>query len=107
MEKYILGFIPPYSANIVYLAKSADIDAMCYKNPPVIYGTTTKALAKIYDSIDALKSDLYKLRYYHREFLSIACAVIKVTNEEITSDMYELESSSEYALSSFIVTNET
>lgn len=81
MEKYTLGFIPPYSTDIVYLASGFDIDSICYQNPPVIPGTIDQTKAALYDTVDKIKSDIYKLRYYHREFLTVACVITKIDTD--------------------------
>ena len=73
---YFLAFIHPISKQYVFLAKNADIKSICYSTYPKLLGTIVPDYAKIYSSIEAAKSDIYLLRYYHRCFLSILCAII-------------------------------
>lgn len=73
---YFLAFIHPISKQYVFLAENADIKSICYSNYPRLLGTTVPNYAKIYSSIEAVKSDIYLLRYHHRCFLSILCAII-------------------------------
>ena len=73
---YFLAFIHPLSKQYIFLAKNADVKSICYSTYPRLLGTTIPNYAKIYSSIEAAKADIYLLRYHHRCFLSILCAII-------------------------------
>lgn len=70
-QGYIVGFIHPMLKQVIFLANCADIAAICYAKAPKLPGTQNVKLAKFYSTIDAARSDIYLLRYHHREFLKI------------------------------------
>lgn len=73
---YIICFLQPRTKNIIYLAYSADIDSICYNSNSILPGTSNYLLAKRYNNVEQAKDDVYKLRYFHREFLK-PIAIIK------------------------------
>lgn len=68
---YVVGFIHPVSNQCIFLANCADIADICYCEDPKLPGTTNVKYAKVYPDIETAKSDIYLLRYHHRQFLTI------------------------------------
>lgn len=73
-EEYIIFFISP-NKQTMFLAYSADINSICYNNSLILPGTLDYQLAKRYKTLEEAKEDIYKLRYYHREFLKVAVGI--------------------------------
>lgn len=68
---FIVGFIHPFTKEIIFLANCADISAICYSDDPKLPGTKNVKLAKFYANLEKAKNDIYLLRYHHRQFLKI------------------------------------
>ena len=97
-NKYCIAFISLEAKKLVFLAYNADISKICYMNPPYIPGTNNILKAKLYDSVDEAKTDIYRLRYYHRDFISLISIVKKLE----LNDIYDYEDNIiDYALDSF------
>lgn len=77
-EQFVIFFIHPKTAQIIFLAYPADIESICYSDNPKLPGTLNYKLAKLYDTLNAAKNDIYKLRYHHRMFLYVQCGVKSV-----------------------------
>ena len=82
-DAYIIFFIDTKSNKLIFLADSADIDAICYDSNPTLAGTVDYRLAKRYNNITEAKSDIYKLRYHHREFLKVIVGIKKINVEDL------------------------
>lgn len=83
-ERYIIFFIEPTNKKIMFLGNIADVDAVCYNENELLYGTKDIRLAKKYSSIDQAKEDIYKLRYHIRNFLKIPIGIKRILDFDTT-----------------------
>ena len=83
-KKFVLVFFTPDLLDCVFLANSADIQSICYSKAPYLEGTKNILKARFYDNIDSAKSDIYTLRYHHREFLKIKIGIVPAKNFMLT-----------------------
>jgi hypothetical protein len=82
-EECVIFFINPKSNQMIFLASTANIDDICYSTTPTLPGTVDYFGAKRYKNIEEAKSDIYKLRYHHREFLKIKLGIKRISKEEL------------------------
>lgn len=88
---YVIFFIHTQSKSIIFLAYTADIDAICYSSNPSLPGSVNYELAKRYKSIEEAKNDIYKLRYHHREFLKVMTGIKEISIVDL--DIGKIENS--------------
>lgn len=84
-EEYIIFFISP-NKQIMFLAYLADVNAICYNLELTLPGTLDYQLAKRYKTLEAAKDDIYKLRYYRREFLKVTTGIKKILKNSLDTD---------------------
>lgn len=80
---YTIFFMHPASKNIVLLAYTADIESICYSDVPSLPGTCNYRLAKKYSTIEQARSDIYRLRYHHRDFLKVFIGIKELSENEL------------------------
>lgn len=75
-DRYIVRI--EYNSQYMFIAKDADISKICYKSILDLPRTQNIQEAKLYNTIDEAKDDIYKLKYYHREFLRLKYVISKL-----------------------------
>jgi len=90
-EEYIIFFITS-DKQIMFLAYSADMNAICCNSNLILPVTLDYQLAKRYKTLEEGKDDVYKLRYYRREFLKVAVGIKSIFKDGLmnTNDLLVL-----------------
>lgn len=83
---FVVAFIHPLTNQPIFLADSANISEICYSQCPKLPGTSNIKYAKIYQDLESAKSDIYLLRYHHRNFLKILTIAKPIVNIRSQSD---------------------
>ena len=89
---YVVAFVHPQSRELIFLANSANIADICYSEYPQLPGTRNVKLAKMYADLDSVKSDIYLLRYHHRQFLKVLTVAKPAIQFQAQLDLYETNS---------------
>lgn len=100
---YLIWFEYPKTKELIYLASNADIIKIAYMQDPILPCTKDINEAKIYNSIEDAKNDIYKLRYYHRKFLYVKTGIKTIFNIHAKK---EIETTTNYSLLELVETYE-
>lgn len=92
MSGYVVAFVHPQSKELIFLANCANIADICYSEYPQLPGTRNVKLAKMYADLDSVKSDIYLLRYHHRQFLKILTVAKPAIQFQAQLELYEPDS---------------
>lgn len=106
---YVLAFLNKDNTKHIFLAYNACIKDICYEDIPYIPGTLKLEYAKLYDSQEAAKEELYLLRYAHREFLTVKSAIIQVDMNKLMQSIFNIDisdSTYKYQLDESIESND-
>ena len=100
---YLIWFEYPKTKEMIYLASDADILKIAYMKEPILPCTHDTKEAKIYNSIEDAKTDIYRLRYYHRKFLYVKTGIKSII---MTTPRGVLENTTNYSLLELVETYE-
>lgn len=90
-EGYVIVFVDTKSNTKVFLSDVEDIDEFCYQKDVKLLGTLDISKAKLYDNVEEAKNDVYKLRYYHRQFLKIPIQICHISNNKILKNFKRIK----------------